>query len=479
MLYDKQGDAHFDTISAFIKSLRGSDADAALFWLARMLEAGENPRFIFRRMLISAGEDIGLADPQAMVVVEACAAAFERIGLPEGLYPLAQAALYLACAEKSNSTMGLFEAIRLVRSTQNQTVPSHLRDAHRDGEAFGDGKGYRYPHAYREHWIAQNYLPDALQGEVFWTPSKQGWEGERRGRMLERRAAQLAVAAEAAQTHPLLLSSGPDLPEVERWLHRQLAQNDERLQDLQQRLWTPVTFQRTDRVLVLWGRSLLWALGPMNAVQEGSVTILCSSTEEQARLEAQLDLLDPLLRPNLLTGGGKALQALPQDWRFEVVGGRFSGDDRAWIESPEFWQQLHLKLSPAAQLHVLLSQTAIGPAAELSEQCPGSTEALSELLEKEQQWLLTQQLDQLVRQQLEGLATSVSTEQWQEPLSLPIDERLLKRWLAEDRPYRSLVNRCSQPEKVLSTLQQLLQTKRGGQLSQPLIHQRLACTMPT
>ena len=100
VLYDKQGDAHYDTISAFIKSLRGSDADAALFWLARMVEAGENPRFIFRRMLIAAGEDIGLADPQAIVVVEACAAAFERIGLPEGLYPLAQAALYLAYREK-------------------------------------------------------------------------------------------------------------------------------------------------------------------------------------------------------------------------------------------------------------------------------------------------------------------------------------------------------------------------------------------
>ncbi|MEY3758147.1 MAG: hypothetical protein RLZZ263_1301, partial [Cyanobacteriota bacterium] len=108
VLYDKQGDAHFDTISAFIKSLRGSDPDAALFWLARMVEAGENPRFIFRRMLISAGEDIGLADPQAIVVVEACAAAFERVGLPEGLYPLAQAALYLAGAEKSNSLLGFF-----------------------------------------------------------------------------------------------------------------------------------------------------------------------------------------------------------------------------------------------------------------------------------------------------------------------------------------------------------------------------------
>ena len=139
VLYDKQGDAHFDTISAFIKSLRGSDADAALFWLARMIEAGENPRFIFRRMLISAGEDVGLADPQAMVVVEACAAAFERIGLPEGLYPLAQAALYLACTEKSNSTSGMFEALRQVREAQRQEVPAHLRDANRDGDAFGDG----------------------------------------------------------------------------------------------------------------------------------------------------------------------------------------------------------------------------------------------------------------------------------------------------------------------------------------------------
>jgi putative ATPase len=123
VLYDKQGDAHYDTISAFIKSLRGSDADAALFWLARMVEAGENPRFIFRRMLIAAGEDIGLADPQAMVVVEACAAAFERVGLPEGLYPLAQAALYLAGTEKSNSILGFFDALKSVRDANRQDVP--------------------------------------------------------------------------------------------------------------------------------------------------------------------------------------------------------------------------------------------------------------------------------------------------------------------------------------------------------------------
>ena len=269
VLYDKQGDAHFDTISAFIKSLRGSDADAALFWLARMIEAGENPRFIFRRMLIAAGEDVGLADPQAVVVVEACAAAFERIGLPEGLYPLAQAALYLACTDKSNSTSGVFEALRSVRDAQRQEVPTHLRDANRDGDAFGDGKGYRYPHAFREHWVAQRYLPKALQGEVFWSASSQGWEGQRRERMLERRAAQLAASAEAVDEHPLLMSSGPEEPQLERWLQRQRAVDGERLQELRQRLWSDLDWKRTDRVIVLGGRSLLWSLDPLGAVAEG------------------------------------------------------------------------------------------------------------------------------------------------------------------------------------------------------------------
>ena len=148
VLYDKKGDAHFDTISAFIKSLRGSDPDAALFWLARMLEAGENPRFIFRRMLIAAGEDIGLADPNAIVIVESCAAAFDRIGLPEGVYPLAQATLYLASTEKSNSVKAIFKAVQKVKDSQKQNVPSHLKDANRDQEAFGDGIGYRYPHSF-------------------------------------------------------------------------------------------------------------------------------------------------------------------------------------------------------------------------------------------------------------------------------------------------------------------------------------------
>ncbi|MGB8701335.1 MAG: AAA family ATPase, partial [Thermosynechococcaceae cyanobacterium] len=132
VLYDKEGDAHFDTISAFIKSLRGSDPDAALYWLARMIYAGEDPRFIFRRMLILASEDVGLADPQAIAVVNACAQSFDRIGLPEGQYPLAQAALYLATAPKSNRVLGYFDALAAVQREQEAEVPNHLKDANRD-----------------------------------------------------------------------------------------------------------------------------------------------------------------------------------------------------------------------------------------------------------------------------------------------------------------------------------------------------------
>ncbi len=155
VLYDKEGDAHFDTISAFIKSLRGSDPDAALYWLARMVYAGEDPRFILRRMLILAGEDVGLADPQAVVVVNACAQAFDRIGMPEGQYPLAQAALYLATAPKSNRVLGYFDALAAVEKEREFEIPNPLKDNNRDQKGFGHGVGYNYPHAYRDHWVAQ------------------------------------------------------------------------------------------------------------------------------------------------------------------------------------------------------------------------------------------------------------------------------------------------------------------------------------
>ena len=190
VLYDKDGDAHYDTISAFIKSIRGSDPDAALDWLAKMLYAGEDPRFIIRRLIISAGEDIGLADPQGLVVASAAAQAFDYIGLPEGIYPIVEATLYLATAPKSNSAGAYFKAYDLIERSARINVPDHLKDASRDRKALGHGEGYVYPHAHPEHFAPQQYLPDGLLGTYFYQPSSQGYEPEVAGRLERWRAAQ-------------------------------------------------------------------------------------------------------------------------------------------------------------------------------------------------------------------------------------------------------------------------------------------------
>lgn len=211
VLYDRDGDYHYDIISAFIKSLRGRDPDAAMYWLARMVAAGEDPDFIFRRMLISACEDTGLADPNAITVVASCAQAFDRVGMPEGRYFLAHAALYLSTAPKSNSSMAFFDALSSVEK-EDAEVPNHLRDASRDAEGFGHGAGYLYPHAYRDHWVAQQYLPDALIGRVFYTPSTQGYEKTIREGVLSHRELQIAAILEKEQpvNSGQIINSAPD-----------------------------------------------------------------------------------------------------------------------------------------------------------------------------------------------------------------------------------------------------------------------------
>ena len=176
LLYDKDGDAHYDTISAFIKSLRGSDPDAALYWLAKMVYAGEDPRFIVRRLIIFASEDVGLADPQALVVATAAARALEWVGLPEAQYALAEVTLYLATAPKSNSAGAYWKALADVERDGIVEVPNHLKDASRDGKALGHGQGYRYPHDYPGHHVRQQYLPDRLQGHRYYEPGVLGYE---------------------------------------------------------------------------------------------------------------------------------------------------------------------------------------------------------------------------------------------------------------------------------------------------------------
>ena len=462
VLYDKHGDAHYDTISAFIKSLRGSDADAALFWLARMVEAGENPRFIFRRMLIAAGEDIGLADPQAMVVVEACAAAFERVGLPEGLYPLAQAALYLAGTEKSNSVLGFFDALKTVRDAQKQDVPGHLRDANRDGAAFGDGVGYRYPHAYAEHWVEQQYLPTALQGEVFWQPGQLGWEGERRERMAERRAAQLAAAAELAADQPLLLSSGPDRPGVDRWVQRQLGQEGERLQRLRERLWRDIPWTRRDRVLLLGMRSLIWALDPLRAAPEGGVTVLCENEADRSRLAAQMDLLEPEHRPELLTGN---LDALPESQAFDWIGGRLAAADLQGQNWTALLKTINQHAEPTTGLRLLISRAELGPAGALLQDGE-PTELFSDLVAQEQQWL---ELQQRPEELLTKAGWQLRCEEWLEHLTLPGGTELAERWLTEGSPYRQAMGEIS--KEVMTQLRRSLNSLGEGGLRLPMRHQ--------
>ncbi len=190
VLYDKDGDAHYDTISAFIKSVRGSDPDAALYWLAKMLYAGEDPRFILRRLIILAGEDVGLADPMGLVVVNSAAQAYDYIGLPEGIFPIVQAVLYLATAPKSNTTTSYFKAFEKIEKDGIVEVPNHLKDTNRDAKALGHGKGYQYPHDDPNHFKPQQYLPKELLGTYFYTPSTQGYESEVADRLERWRAAQ-------------------------------------------------------------------------------------------------------------------------------------------------------------------------------------------------------------------------------------------------------------------------------------------------
>ena len=178
--YDKDGDNHYDTISAFIKSMRGSDPDAAVYYLARMLYAGEDIKFIARRIMICAAEDVGYADPQALTVAVSAAQAVERIGMPEAQIILSQAVLYVATAPKSNSACNaVFEAMDAVKNQRSMPVPVHLQDSHYGGSAkLGHGIGYRYAHDYPNHYVKQQYLPDGMEGRCFYHPSENGYESK-------------------------------------------------------------------------------------------------------------------------------------------------------------------------------------------------------------------------------------------------------------------------------------------------------------
>lgn len=190
LLYDRAGDQHYDIISAYIKSIRGSDPDAAVYWLARMLKGGEDPRFIARRLVIAAAEDIGNADPMALVLAEAALRTVEHVGMPEARIPLAQATLYLACAPKSNASyLAIDKAMKDVEEKPAYPVPPHLRGTGYYGaEKLGHGAGYLYPHEFPGHHVAQQYLPQELEGTRYYEPDPQGFEKTLRERLDELRS---------------------------------------------------------------------------------------------------------------------------------------------------------------------------------------------------------------------------------------------------------------------------------------------------
>jgi putative ATPase len=191
LLYDRAGDQHYQVISAFIKSVRGSDPDAAVYWLARMLEAGEDPLFVARRLVLLASEDVGLADPHALPLAMAAHQAVQAIGMPEGYLPLTETTLYLSLAPKSNSALTAYaSAVESVRATLNQPVPLHLRNATTAlDRAMGNGRGYRYAHDHPEHFVAQEHLPEHLAGHRYYQPGTLGWEGDQAERLARLRRA--------------------------------------------------------------------------------------------------------------------------------------------------------------------------------------------------------------------------------------------------------------------------------------------------
>jgi putative ATPase len=297
LLYDRDGDYHFDTISAFIKSVRGSDPDAALYWLAKMVRAGEDPKFIFRRMIILASEDIGLADPNAVTVVISCAQAFERIGFPEGNFPLSHACLYLATTPKSNTTLSYFDALKEVER-EDAEVPNHLRDSSRDAESFGHGEGYVYPHAYRDHWAAQQYLPNSLRGRTFYIPSSSGYEGKIKEDVLKKRELQAAIVlGSQEEASEEFLSWSAAAKGREGWYKRLESGRSKLLLSDRDTIFTAASPSRQGRTLIPLANDGLLLWESLRRCPEGLSAALANNAESKDALLRYASLLDEVEKP--------------------------------------------------------------------------------------------------------------------------------------------------------------------------------------
>ncbi len=332
VLYDKDGDAHYDIISAFIKSIRGSDPDASLYWLAKMIYAGEDPRFILRRMVILASEDIGLADPNALTVVMSAVKAYDYIGMPEGRFPLSQACLYLATAPKSNTTLALFDALRTIKDEADGEVPNHLKDSSRDRKGFGHGEGYLYPHAYRDHWVAQQYLPGQLQGKLFYTPSDQGYENQIRIDVERRRETQIAALNDAEESTTFLWQGGSS----GNWEQRTGEKRSGYYETVRDRLFSLAKIEAEHLVLDLNCQSGFYTYESMRRAEFGGVWAISHSKSEHDTVKQYLKGYSALETPELLLHDSGSLQL-----QIESITGGTTLFDRIIarnILSTPFWE---------------------------------------------------------------------------------------------------------------------------------------------
>ena len=431
VLYDKEGDVHYDAISAFIKSVRGSDPDASLYWGSKMIHAGEDPAFLFRRLSILACEDVGLADPRAITVVDSCWSTYERIGMPEGMFPLAQAILYLATAPKSNSALGMFEALQAVEAEADHEVPTHLKDGNRDARGFGHGQGYLYPHAYENHWVKQRYLPMGLEGRVFYEPGQLGYEGRIREHVLRRREEQLAAEEEWWPLGGEHVTYAPVEAGREHWLGRAGQASSVSLGRIRDSVFARARIRRHERVLVLHADNGLLLWEACRQSPEGGVWGLVSPARLQT-LQAIAKGLSELDRPFLCT----SLDDVDPAVRFEKIVGLDPCRDyestlallqsiRAYM-AENAWCVLGQRLPMAGQrVHTLIPLTDLDTTARL--------------LQEAEEALWAENPNPRMTWHREALDRVVSQAGWQGEIELQVqeDQRFLERqrvqaWLAPD-----------------------------------------------
>ncbi len=479
LLYDKEGDYHYDTISAFIKSIRGSDPDAALYWLATMVRAGEEPRYIFRRMLISASEDIGLADPAALGIVESAAAAFDRVGLPEGRFHLTQAALYLATAPKSNTSLSFFDALKAVEQEFAKEVPIHLKDSSRDKEGFGHGEGYLYPHAYKDHWVAQQYLPTGLKGRVFYEPSEQGYENSIRERLLRNREIQLAAITED-RTEEVLTFSPPDRGS-EQWYYRLNKETGSTLSAVREKFFSIVDrpgaeagINRHDCILVLEQSVpvLLWEA--VRKTPEGSVYYRPAGKKEAEICRHYAEGLPEESRPIELPALPESEMGvkLPEGLSFEYI---FIRDIlSSSINRVERLKQLKSLLQPGGR--IVINQFIPARAQRLSDLAEASglrkeEELFSAMKEAEKQ-LYNNPSNHLVNWDVENLLKDLKSAGFKEILSSdyklyekrPIEGGQLLKWFETSAAgYGGILSETLSQEKF-TKLKNLLAEELSGRI---------------